>query len=227
MTHHVTMTTPPLNPQPLLPAPEPEILAQIITLHNEITEAAHTSLAKAIILGGLLNQEKERLGHGHWLTWLKANVPFTERTARRYLWVFKNRDRLKSDTVTDLTTAYRLLSQGDQPSDLIDTLPDAETLAVSKSKPKTVKRLIHTGMMNVLYASDLWKKENLSVEDAERLLKMVEKTLFHAERLFKPFFAPDSFPDLLCILTKCNECRCDLLEYKAMKKKKWKTFSSP
>lgn len=88
----------------------PEVLAQIIALHSEITEAARTSLDKAITLGDLLAQEKERLGHGNWLPWLKANVPFTDRTARNYIRCFENRERIKLESVSDLTVAYRLLA---------------------------------------------------------------------------------------------------------------------
>jgi len=43
-----------------------------------------------------------------------------------------------------------------------------------------------------------------------------------AEGLFSPAsesFAPECFSELFFILTKCNECRRDLLEYVAMKKK--------
>ena len=65
-------------------------------------------------LGELLTEIKGSLKHGDWLPWIEKNLPFDERTARRYIGVFQIRDKLKSDTMSDLqlTDIYRLLSSG-------------------------------------------------------------------------------------------------------------------
>lgn len=101
---------------------------EITTLHGEIVSAAISSLSKASRIGELLTQERERLKHGEWLPWIKANLPFTDRTARNYIRVYENRDRLKMESVSDLTGAYRLLTERTEIIDL-NNLPDARLLA--------------------------------------------------------------------------------------------------
>jgi hypothetical protein len=87
---------------------EADAESEIIRLHNEIGAAFCTSLDRAIRIGELLAQQKEALGHGKFASWIKANLPFTERTAQNYMRVFSKRAELKNETVSDLTKAYRL-----------------------------------------------------------------------------------------------------------------------
>ncbi len=96
-------------------------LAEILQLHSDIQDAARTSLAKAIRIGGLLSEIKAGLKHGEWLPWLEANAPFSERTARNYIQCHNERDRLKSASVADLSGAYLLLTEPKK-----DTLTPAE-----------------------------------------------------------------------------------------------------
>jgi hypothetical protein len=88
---------------------QPAEIKEIQQLHSEILEATRTNLPKAIRIGELLAGIKVGLEHGQWLPWLAANLPFSARTAARYVTCFENRDRLKLDNVSDLTGAYRLL----------------------------------------------------------------------------------------------------------------------
>jgi len=87
-------------------------LGEILALHEEIVRAARTSLNQAIRIGELLTAKKAALAHGKWLPWLAANVPFNERTARNYVRVFQNREQLRSESISDLVDAYRLLTEG-------------------------------------------------------------------------------------------------------------------
>ena len=73
--------------------------SEITRLHSEILEAARTSVDKAIRIGELLTQEKDKLDHGQWLPWLKANVPFTRATAANYMRCWERREELKCKTV--------------------------------------------------------------------------------------------------------------------------------
>jgi hypothetical protein len=69
------------------------------------------SLESAIEIGALLHEAKAATGHGAFGKWLVENVQFSDRTARRYMTIFDNRERLlKSDTVSNLQSAYRPLS---------------------------------------------------------------------------------------------------------------------
>jgi hypothetical protein len=69
------------------------------------------SLEKAIRIGELLANIKSELVHGQWLFWLEQNLSFSDRTARNYVRCFEQRDRLKSETISNLTDAYNLLGE--------------------------------------------------------------------------------------------------------------------
>lgn len=68
------------------------------------------SLDKAIRIGQLLTEQKDTLKHGEFTPWLEANIPFTDRTARNYMRLYRERDRIKTESVSDLTGAYALLT---------------------------------------------------------------------------------------------------------------------
>lgn len=90
--------------------PSPVAASEINRLHAKIFAALRTSIQDAIRIGELLSEERRRAGHGNWLPWIKANLEFSECTARNYIRVYENRDRLKSANVADLTDAYCLLA---------------------------------------------------------------------------------------------------------------------
>lgn len=70
-----------------------ELATEINSAHREATEFAQTAIEKAIVAGKKLLEAKARCQHGEWLPWLKANVRFDERTARRYMALSANRTR--------------------------------------------------------------------------------------------------------------------------------------
>jgi hypothetical protein len=84
---------------------------QINDLHKEIRSAAQSMLVKAIKLGGLLLDEKQRVGHGHWLDWVKVNLIFSPRTAQRYITCYEHREQLNTTSVSHLADAVKLLAK--------------------------------------------------------------------------------------------------------------------
>ncbi len=84
-------------------------IREIVTLHYEIGDHLKLSLEKAIRIGQLLCEQKRSLEHGEFIPWVKDNLPFTERTAQRYMKLYNKRHMLKNDTVSHLSKAYRLL----------------------------------------------------------------------------------------------------------------------
>jgi hypothetical protein len=92
-----------------------ELAAQISDQHRLCVEATSTALEHARRAGELLVAAKERAGHGQWLPWLKANCPFSERTAQGYMRVAREWPRLQSNPqrVADLSyrDALRLLAE--------------------------------------------------------------------------------------------------------------------
>ena len=69
---------------------------EINTLHGEIAMCVKISMEKAIRIGELLTQQKEKSGHGYFTKWVCRRLPFTDRTARNYMKVYIERDRIKS-----------------------------------------------------------------------------------------------------------------------------------
>ncbi len=58
-----------------------------------------SAVAHAIRAGELLTEAKSRVQHGEWLPWIEANFPGSDRTARNYMRLAANRQR-----VADLPT---------------------------------------------------------------------------------------------------------------------------
>lgn len=82
---------------------------EIVQLHGKFAESFKRTLDYGIRIGQLLTEQKADLNHGEFGLWIERNVPFTDRTARNYMKLFRKRDALKSETVSDLKSAYKLL----------------------------------------------------------------------------------------------------------------------
>jgi hypothetical protein len=106
---------------------EKTTVQQIVSLHSQIIADLKRSLDSAIRIGHLLSEQKVSLKHGEFGPWIKANLPFKERTARNYMRCYRERDRLKTATVADLKSAYRLLAE---PKEDDDTLSRAAKLSL-------------------------------------------------------------------------------------------------
>jgi len=94
---------------------ESDIIKQVTTLHERLLDYAKKSLADAIKAGSLLTDLKRTRPHGKWLSFVENQLPFSARTATRYMTLFEHRDELhsKTDTLSDLTLngVYRLLNK--------------------------------------------------------------------------------------------------------------------
>lgn len=86
---------------------------KISILHISIETNIKNAIRNAIKIGELLIEKKSMLGHGKFIPWIAANLPFSERTAQRYIKLFENRDLLNTTPVSDLKSAYKLLSSAD------------------------------------------------------------------------------------------------------------------
>jgi len=94
---------------------------EIRSLHTEIGTYCHMALARAIRVGELLTDQKAAMPHGDFGRWIQEHLPFSDRTARNYMKLYEHRDRLKTETVSELNSAYRLLRQPKQ-LQLLDTV---------------------------------------------------------------------------------------------------------
>lgn len=103
-------------------------------LHNEVELHLKNAINKAIELGGIIANEKQRLGHGNFSTFLKE-LPFSERTARRYMLLFDNREKVAGLTFKE---AYKLIG-----TTKTDTVSDLQEDEVCKALDTLANRAWH------------------------------------------------------------------------------------
>jgi hypothetical protein len=111
-----------------------DLAAKINDWHRQCVRAAGSALEYAKHAGDLLLEAKAQVDHGGWLPWLQIHFEGSEWTARNYMRVASNWDRItdaKSGMIPDLTysQALRLLAappkdDGDEPED--DGAPSPE-----------------------------------------------------------------------------------------------------
>ncbi len=131
--------------------------SEITSLHNEIVGHLRQSLEKALLIGELLAEQKESLQHGEFGPWVKTNLPFTGRTARNYMALYRARDKIKTETLSDLTEAYDYLkgpkqidhvSSDDEERfksltiDDLDKFPPDENISLLDLSTDVLKRMI-------------------------------------------------------------------------------------
>ena len=82
----------------------PDLAARIRAEHAGALSAAKRSVEHAIAAGELLIEAKAQLKHGQWLPWLRDHCDMSERTARAYMRVARNKDKLgEIGNVADLS----------------------------------------------------------------------------------------------------------------------------
>lgn len=88
---------------------EKQLLREIKELHQQIQKDSKQSLLQCIHLGEILTTEKDRLGHGNFVLWVNQFLPFSERSSRNYLSLYKNREKIKEKNIDSLSEAYDLI----------------------------------------------------------------------------------------------------------------------
>lgn len=129
---------------------------EIIELHNSIMDAVQINLEKAVRIGELLTQQRELLKHGEWLPWVEANLPFSDRSTRRYLQLYENRGQVlqaggivkalemlsepKSATVSDIQSA--------PVAEFSDSIMRLGVILEDMKEGETVSGITHEGKTN-------------------------------------------------------------------------------
>jgi hypothetical protein len=72
----------------------PALAEAIRTEHDAFERDARSAIAHAVRAGELLIEAKANVVHGQWLPWLAENFPAGERTARNYMRLAANRQRV-------------------------------------------------------------------------------------------------------------------------------------
>lgn len=121
------------------------LATEIRQLHAGIMRSLRKTVGDAIRAGELLSQAKESLPHGQFLSWIREETGLEERTARRYMGIYRH--RTKTVSVSDLTEAYRIVAEietddrqqsrrADPPggTEAQEAVVDAETEAPARGK---------------------------------------------------------------------------------------------
>ena len=87
-----------------------ELLKHVLDLHQQILDDSKQSLFRAIELGSILKQQKEAIGHGGFIKWVESSLPFSERTSRNYLSLYRHKETIVNENITSLRQAYLLIS---------------------------------------------------------------------------------------------------------------------
>jgi hypothetical protein len=77
-----------------------DLAARIRIEHEAIAASFKRGAAHAMAAGDLLTEAKAIIRHGDWLPWLKANCEVSERTARLYMRLARNRSEIEAKTAT-------------------------------------------------------------------------------------------------------------------------------
>jgi ParB-like chromosome segregation protein Spo0J len=176
-----------------------DLAARINEEHQLAETAFREGLTHAKAAGELLLQAKAKCQHGEWLPWLKANVSFSERTARNYIrvadrWgelVALNRQRVADLSYRDainLLTDHR--ADSDQQAEVSNktTLYERMRYRTEATKPVPARgnvfavteesitiagRVFHTPLASFLWDLDgeLWGRFVESVEERGFVMK--------------------------------------------------------
>ncbi|MCW7475543.1 DUF3102 domain-containing protein [Leptospira levettii] len=114
-----------------------QTVKRIIELHESVLGGMKNVLQNAMVLGEELLRIKEDLGHGNWIPWIEQNLPFSERSARNYISIFKNRELLNRQPIADLKSAIKFLSDGTQ--------EEKEINPKENQDPKVLYKRFHHG----------------------------------------------------------------------------------
>jgi hypothetical protein len=101
---------------------------EINRLADELLKLGRQTIEKAIRIGELLTQKKAKVAYGDWNLWMEVNLNFSPRTAQRWMRLYQDFDKRKTDTMADLESGFNILSDNDLP-----VVPD-------RIDPKTVKK---------------------------------------------------------------------------------------
>jgi hypothetical protein len=111
-----------------------DMVVEIKRLHNELKISYKTDLAKAVRIGELLRQKKASIAHGEWEKWVRANLPFTSRTASEYMWVASHKGEYSKATTIAGLRAANTMGRQESPK---TQAPAQETGTITRQEPKS------------------------------------------------------------------------------------------
>ncbi len=153
---------------------EKDSIIKITETYKELVKYSLIAFKRAIELGEELQTVKDNKPHGAFIPWIKKNVPFiSERTARRYITIYKKQDflREKLGDNLELKKAYELLNQKkEKVINKIESQPEPSTIDLVKEHNKLVAK-----NKNKLRKKKILPPPEIRTEVKEALLSDKEK----------------------------------------------------
>jgi len=153
-----------------------------------MVSAARTSFTRAIEIGELLKQAKDRVGHGNFEAWVKDHCQLSYRSVRRYMKLADDRPKIEEQLKLEapakmanvanlnLTTAQRLLAPPKS--------PEVQGQGSLKTSPTDKYKEIEIDLINCLKHVDRNKAEDFAhgtiealtdtVDDIKRLIEQAQ-----------------------------------------------------
>lgn len=88
----------------------PTLARELNRGHREVQAYARRALGKAKRNGEYLNEAKKHVAHGRWLTWIKENLEFSDRTAQGYMKISENWRLIEEQQVNSVRDALALIA---------------------------------------------------------------------------------------------------------------------
>jgi len=117
-----------------------ELANRIRGYHETVRQILKSAVEHAMATGDLLIEAKAQLDHGQWSPWLREHCEMSERTARLYMRLAKNREAIEAyEDVANLTlnAAVRLLAspkEDEKQDDLRDEAADKIEVSYAEGK---------------------------------------------------------------------------------------------
>jgi hypothetical protein len=88
---------------------------EISEAHTQFLEGMTTTLNAGIKVGELLIEAKQNMEHGEFLPWIAESLPFTERTAQKYMKIARKQDEVETKGAKLLSEAYNAIKENKKP----------------------------------------------------------------------------------------------------------------
>ena len=120
------------------------LAAEINREHEQCEQAFTSAVEHAIRCGELLEEAKAQVQHGEWLPWLADHFAASERTARGYMRLAANRQRVADLDAPSVRAALAELSEprDDQP----DPRPERTAPAADTARLEALEAVVARGL---------------------------------------------------------------------------------
>jgi hypothetical protein len=156
-----------------------ELASRINAAHDACLSSAQDAVTRAIEVGRLLTEAKDKVEHGGWV---EANCSFGIREAQRYMRVFRQRDRIEEEMrhgVSHLGSLRDLVVMLTCPREMDDLL-QADSERPPESRPWTAFDGLEHVQKAMLRIAERWPAGELHVLGA-RLISMGHEILERGE----------------------------------------------